>query len=106
MSVTVDEVSVRDDPQESRYEVVIGGIVAGFSDYVLGEHEITFVHTEVLPEFSGRGLAGRLAAGALGDARRRGLAVIPECPFIRRYIRKHPDYAALVPADRRAEFRL
>ncbi len=38
--------------------------------------------------------------------RDRGLAVLPDCPFVRGWIAKHPDYADLVPADRRADYDL
>ena len=52
-----------------------------------------------------RGLAGRLVAETLDDARRRGLGVLPHCPFVRSYIDTHlAQYLDLVPPDRRAEF--
>jgi hypothetical protein len=47
-----------------------------------------------------------LARRALGATRGAGLQVLPFCPFIRSYIQRHPEYAALVPAGRRAEIQL
>ncbi|MFD5436489.1 GNAT family N-acetyltransferase [Kitasatospora sp. NPDC127067] len=47
-----------------------------------------------------------LARGALDDARARGLHVLPYCPFIRGWIRKHPEYADLVPEASRARLGL
>jgi predicted GNAT family acetyltransferase len=35
----------------------------------------------------------------LDDARAKSLAVRPLCPFIRKYIGEHPEYADLVPPD-------
>jgi hypothetical protein len=32
--------------------------------------------------------------------------VLPFCPYVASWIRKHPDYADLVPAQRHAEFNL
>jgi predicted GNAT family acetyltransferase len=46
-----------------------------------------------------RGLGSALVAGALDDARARGLRVVPICPFVDAYIRRHPDYADLVVTD-------
>jgi predicted GNAT family acetyltransferase len=47
-----------------------------------------------------------LIAGALDAARAEGLAVLPFCPFVRRFIDEHREYLDLVPAQRRAEFKL
>jgi predicted GNAT family acetyltransferase len=64
------------------------------------------MHTEVLPRFEGRGLAGELTAAVLDQAREEGLDVLPFCPYVKSYIAKHPEYTDLVPAERRAEFEL
>lgn len=97
---------VTDNPAESRFEIHVGGTRAGLVQYHLNGQVISLVHTEVGEEFEGRGLAGTLARTALDTARERGLAVLPYCPYIRSWISRHPDYADLVPEDRRAEFGL
>jgi predicted GNAT family acetyltransferase len=99
-------VVVTDHPESNRYEVHVDGVLAGFADYQRGPGQIAFTHTEVVPEFNGRGLAGRLARKALDDALANGLTVLPFCPFFRSWISKHPDYLELVPEARRAEFDL
>ena len=63
---------------------------------------IAFTHTEVDEALEGRGFGSRLAAAALDDARRQGLEVVPLCPFIARFIDRHPEYEDLVAADYRA----
>ncbi len=95
-------VEVRDNSDEARYEIWTRGRRAGFAQYRLGPGSITFVHTEIDPEHEGVGLGGRLARAALDDARARQLSVVPLCPFIADYIRRHPDdYLDLVvPAMR------
>ncbi|MFI0925017.1 GNAT family N-acetyltransferase [Streptomyces sp. NPDC021012] len=107
------EPRVTDRPEKSRYEILAaadddGAAIetAGFAEYHLSEGEIAFIHTEIDPRFGGRGLGGLLARGALDDARARGLSVLPYCPFIRGWIGKHPEYADLVPEERRARFGL
>ena len=95
-----------DNPAESRYEARVGGELAGYIIYRLRDTQITLVHTEVDPRFQGGGLASHLARFCLDDARKRNLAVIPTCPYVRSWIGRHPGYADLVPADRRAEFGL
>ncbi len=99
----IDDVEVRDNPDEARYELRAGGALAGLLTYRLGDGRITLVHTEVDDEHSGSGLGTRLARWALDDARRRGLAVVPVCPFVAATIREHPDeyLEEVVPAMRR-----
>ncbi len=93
-----DAIAVRDNPGFRRYEVTADGALAGILTYRLDDSAamITLVHTEVDRAFRGRGLADRLARHALDDARVRGLRVRPDCPFVARFIRAHPDYQDLV----------
>jgi predicted GNAT family acetyltransferase len=99
-------VSVRDNPAESRYEVYDGDSLAGFTVYRLRSDQIAFVHTETDPAFAGKGLAKRLVRGALDDVRRRRLHAVPRCPFVRKFISKHPEYVDLVPEDQRGRYDL
>jgi predicted GNAT family acetyltransferase len=93
--------TVADAPEASRYEISVDGELAGFAEYRLRDELITFTHTEVADAYEGQGLAGELVTHALDDARSRGLAVHPQCPYVRSFIAKHPDYLDLVPeADR------
>ncbi len=107
-SAAADEPVITDNPAASRYELHVGPDLAGFVEYKLSQHGtvISLVHTEVEPAFQGAHLATRLARFSLDDARGRRLAVLPYCPYITSWIQKHPEYADLVPADRRAEFGL
>lgn len=47
-------------------------------------------------------MAGKLTRAALDDARRLGVAVIPPCPYMVIFIRRHPEYSDLVPVEERA----
>jgi len=84
-------VEVRDNPDESQYEVFSDGRLAGYSKYRRGGGAITIFHTEIDAEYEGQGLGAELAKGALADVRAQGLELIPMCPFISRYVRRHPD---------------
>jgi hypothetical protein len=97
---------VRDDPEMNRFVISVDGRRAGFAAYQRAPGKITFTHTEIEPEFEGRGLGGQLIRESLAHARAAGLAVLPRCPFVRDYVERHPAELDLVPAERRAEFGL
>lgn len=100
-------ITVRDNPAENRYEIYDGDELAGFSTYKLATGVIAFTHTETYPQFSGRGLARQLVIAELDDARRRGLAVRPFCPYVREVILRLADtYLDLVPEQERERFGL
>ena len=87
---------VADRPAEHRYVVRAGGAVAGVAEYRRQGGRVVFTHTGVPPAYGGQGLGSRLVRAALDDVRRQGLAVVPRCPFVAAWIRRHPDYAGLV----------
>jgi predicted GNAT family acetyltransferase len=94
---------VCDNPDQHRYELLIGDSVVGEIQYHhrRSSDRIAFIHTEVSPELGGHGLASKLVAGALDDVRTHGLRVVPICPFVCTYLRRHPEYEDLVVPDRR-----
>jgi len=69
MQIELDKIVVENNSAESRFEVQVGG---------------------------GQGLAGKMAKTALEYARNNGLDVVPNCPFVRAYIRRHSEYRELV----------
>jgi predicted GNAT family acetyltransferase len=93
---TEGEGAIEDNPDERHYELRIGDEVATVT-YRLAPGRITFIHTRVPGALSGRGIASRLARYILDDARRRGLEVVPVCPYVAAFIRRHTDYLDLVP---------
>ena len=98
---------VRDDPGRKRFEIFEDGEQVGMATYRLGPGSIDFIHAEVEPDHGGRGLAGILVRTALDDARARGLAVLPHCPYVAKFIGEHREaYLDLVPEERRDLFGL
>jgi predicted GNAT family acetyltransferase len=79
---------VVNNPAQHRYELVVEGHLAA-TYYEISDGVITFVHTKVPPELGGKGAGSALVKGALDQ-------VIPQCPFVKAYIDKHPEYADLL----------
>lgn len=89
-------IEVADNRDKRRYEALVDGKLAGVIFYQPRPDGLVLVHTEVAEEFEGKGVGSRLVAGALDDARERGLAVTAACPFAAAYIERHPEYADVV----------
>jgi predicted GNAT family acetyltransferase len=88
---------VSNNPAHHRFELAVDGHIAA-TYYELAGGVITFVHTEVPPELGGKGVGSRLVKGALDQVRADGLKVVAQCPFVKAWIDKHPDYADLLNA--------
>lgn len=82
-------VEVTRSDERSRYEIAVDGALAGFAEFRLREGRAVFTHTEIDGAFEGQGLGTTLAKGALEDAAARGEGIVPLCPFMARYLRRH-----------------
>ena len=86
---------VRDNKAEHEFELVVDGHRA-LAAYQMEGDTIVFTHTIVPKAIEGRGVASRLIRGALDQVRDRGLKVVPQCPFVAAYIKRHPDVQDLL----------
>jgi predicted GNAT family acetyltransferase len=87
--------TLRNNKSRNRFELEIDDHVA-FVDYAMSSGSITLLHTEVPKELGGRGVGSILAKAVLENIRSHGLKVEPRCEFLAGYIKKHPEFAALV----------
>ena len=100
------DVSVRDNTERSRFEVLVDGEVVGYSEYSPEGDALAMSHTVVDPAYEGEGLGSRLVGEALAALRDRGLQVLPYCSFVRGYIQRHEELRSIVPDDQRDRFLL
>lgn len=91
-----DTIAIVRNDDHRRYELTVDGMLAGYSQYRTAPGTIVFTHTIVKPEYEGRGLGSRLAKFVLDDSITRGERIVPECPFIAAYLRRHTEYEASV----------
>ncbi|MDQ3156282.1 MAG: N-acetyltransferase [Actinomycetota bacterium] len=88
--------TVVNNPENSRYEISVDGKLAGFTEYVDTGGLLVFPHTQVFDEFDGQGLGAILVTGALDDVRANGRLIRADCPYVRRFLREHPEYKDLL----------
>ncbi|MEV6024876.1 GNAT family N-acetyltransferase [Streptomyces sp. NPDC052036] len=76
-----------------RYEILVDGKRAGLTAYRDRGAQRVFYHTEVDEAFAGQGLAGRLVQEALTDVRAQGMRIVPVCPYVAKFLKKHEEFA-------------
>ena len=81
--VTLNETS-------NRFEIASGNAVA-FLQFRRSGSSITLTHTEVPDQNEGKGIGSALARAALDYARKESLKVVPLCPFVSAYMRRHKE---------------
>jgi predicted GNAT family acetyltransferase len=98
VNVDLNTLTVTHNEEAQRFELLVDGLRALLT-YRRFSDRIVLVHTEVPQPLEGHGLAAKLSRFALDFARANHLRVVPLCPYVSNFIRKHPEYQDLVSSD-------
>lgn len=91
------ERAVRDNKQEQRFEMTLTGGKMAFIQYEeAGKGILALMHTEVPEGFEGKGLGGALVKKTFEIVREENLKIVPACPFVSVYLKRHPEFQSLV----------
>lgn len=93
-------IEVVNNEAEGQFEALVEGHLA-LAAYQRKGQEIIFTHTEVPQALEGQGIASVLVRTALDTARQQQLTVVPLCPFVQSYIRRHQEYLDIVEPSHR-----
>lgn len=102
----MSDADVRLNSAKNRFEIFHDGTLLGFVTYEMEDETYALTHTEVFPQYEGKGVGTSLIVGALTLIRHSGGEVLPYCPFIPKVLLDHPDFIDLVPAAARPQFGL
>ena len=91
----MENLKVIDNKEKERFEIDLDGKTA-LIDYSEQNGVVAMTHTEVPPEFEGKGVGSKLVKGALEIVKNDGKRVRPLCTFVAAYIKRHPEYESLV----------
>jgi predicted GNAT family acetyltransferase len=89
------DLTITNNEAAHRFETEVEGRTA-FIDYKFRPGVMTVLHTEVLKELEGRGIAGAMTKHVLDYIADQKLQVVPLCPYMAAYLKKHPEYQYLV----------
>lgn len=76
-----------------RYEIVVDGKRAGVTEYRDHGEQRVFFHTEVGDAYAGQGLAAELVRQALTDTLASGKRIVPACPYVAKFLKRHDEFA-------------
>ena len=86
------EIQQTNDTRRGYFEAREDGKEAGKMTYTwAGDSKFIIDHTEVSPDFNGKGVGKKLVIAAVEYARANNLKIIPLCPFAKSVFDKTPD---------------
>lgn len=85
--------------EADRFSIAVDGHTVGYADFFDRDGRRLFPHTEVNPQFQGRGLATILVREALEATRSAGLKIVPQCWMVAEFVEKNPEFADLLYRD-------
>ncbi|MDJ0754777.1 MAG: GNAT family N-acetyltransferase [Ardenticatenaceae bacterium] len=88
--------NVSNNKEKRRYELPLLDEMAVLEYMPAGSNNVVFTHTEVPEALEGKGVGSQLVKYALEDIKERDMKLIPMCPFVAGYIKRHPEYRELV----------
>jgi predicted GNAT family acetyltransferase len=94
VEIDLNTLAVIHVPEKNRFEISIDNQLSKL-DYFLDKDTMVITHVGVYPEHRGQGVAGKITEVALKYAEENSLRVVPMCPYVATYIRRHPQYIPL-----------
>jgi hypothetical protein len=90
--------TLTDNQDRKQFELAVDGHIARI-EYMIMAGKIFLTHTEVPAALEGKGIGSIIVKLALEEVERRGLKLIPLCPFVGKYITKHPEWKRILAED-------
>lgn len=88
--------TIQHDRDEQQFFYLEDGL-RSIIDYELRDQVMTITHTVVPSALEGRGIAADLTRHALQTAQQNDWKVVPACSYAEAYIKRHPEFANLLP---------
>ena len=96
--MTYDEQKLKVNEALHRLELEVEGSIA-FIEYKLSGDTLFLIHTEVPPALKGKGAASAIVQKALQYAKDNNYKIVPICPFVQSYLKRHTEWDDIVAPD-------
>ena len=81
--------------EKKQYEYRVDNKLAKI-EYIIAKDTIYLTHTEVPVELEGKGIGSGLVLAVLEDIKLNGWTLVPLCPFVAAYLKRHQEWRELV----------
>ena len=92
-----------DNTEAKQFEFHIGDHIPRI-EYIRAKSKIFLTHTEVPKELEGKGIGSAIIKSALEQVEKEDLVLVPLCPFVAGYIKKHPEWKKI--STERSQYRI
>lgn len=89
------EVNIKENKEKNRFEAEVENRVA-LIEYKRAEDKMYLTHTEVPKELEGKGVGSSMVKQVLQQIKDENLKLIPLCPFIASYVKRHPEWKEIL----------
>jgi hypothetical protein len=90
---------IRNNTHRHRFELETDGKLSIVAYQNVDDDTLALTHTEVDPSLEGHGVGSKLVAGVLQYVEENNLKIVPLCPFVSAYLKRHPDWNRVVSTD-------
>jgi predicted GNAT family acetyltransferase len=92
------EQTIRVNNSLKRFELEVKGSIA-YIDYKLSHQLLFLIHTEVPAALRGTGVGSLIVQKALEYAKENDYKIVPICPFVQSYLKRHPEWKQVEAPD-------
>jgi len=92
----LDSQQLINNEEQKRYEFHLNGLKPRVEYILTKDNKVYLTHTEVPRELEGKGIASALVKATLAEVEKSGRQLVPLCPYVAQYIKKHPEWSKLV----------
>ena len=103
MKAEFENIPLNKNDVSKRFELTVDGYTA-FIDFKERNNSITLIHTESPEELAGRGVATALIEKTLVYLDENTIELVPLCPLVVAYIKRHPEWLRIVREDYKTKF--
>lgn len=94
--MNLTDATVQHNRHQHRFELPIEGKLSIVAYQNVNDETLALTHTEVDPRLEGQGVGSHLVQGVLEYVEQNNLKIVPLCPFVAAYLKRHPDWNRVV----------